>query len=61
MTDVNDIVAERIEAARRRIAADRERRARQKRARDAGLIARYRIKAALLDQISNATPAASGA
>lgn len=60
MTDVNDIVAERIEAARRRIAADRERRARQKRARTAGLVQRYAIKTALLDAISNATPAASG-
>lgn len=59
--NVEDVIAERIEAARRRIAADRERRARFKRARDAGLVQRYRIKTALLDAVSNATPAASGA
>jgi hypothetical protein len=61
VTDVNDLVQQRIEAARRKIAADKARRARQKRARDAGLVQRYRIKTAYLDQLDNTTLAASGA
>jgi hypothetical protein len=44
VTDVNDIVAAKIEAARRRIAADRERRERQAAARNAGLAQRHAAK-----------------
>lgn len=56
--NVDDVVQQRIEAARRRIAADKADRARRKAARAAGLVQRYRIKTAYLD---NTTPAASGA
>lgn len=59
--NVDDVIAQKIEAARRREAAEREARARRQRARDAGLTARYRRKIAYLDQFDNASLAASGA
>lgn len=60
MVNVDDVVRERIEVARRKIRADRERRARQKRARDAGLALRHAAKLRNLAAFDNTTPAASG-
>ncbi|MCZ4099868.1 hypothetical protein [Streptomyces sp. H39-C1] len=47
--NVDDVIAERIAAARARIAATKARRTTQQAARQAGLTARYRTKLALLD------------
>jgi hypothetical protein len=47
--NVDDVVAERIEQARRRIEANKRRRATQQAARQAGLIARHRVKLARLE------------
>ncbi|WP_211265159.1 hypothetical protein [Actinacidiphila oryziradicis] len=61
MTNVNDVVAERIEAARRRIAADKTRRADLQAARNAGLVQRHRTKLARLNaaEIASARPSES--
>lgn len=59
--NVDDLVAAKVEAARRRIAADKERRARQKTARTAGLALRHAAKLRNLASTSNLTLAASGA
>ncbi|MCW2899690.1 MAG: hypothetical protein JWO67_1955 [Streptosporangiaceae bacterium] len=58
--NVDDLVAQKIEAARRRIAADKADRARRKTTRDAGLILRHATKLRHLAATSNATPAATG-
>ena len=57
--DVNDLVAERIAAARVRAEAAKKRRATQQAARQAGLVARHRAKLARLDaaEAAVATPA----
>ncbi|MBY8879752.1 hypothetical protein [Actinacidiphila acidipaludis] len=60
MTNVNDVVAAKVEAARQRIAAEKADRERRKRARSAGLAARHARKLLNLG-VSNATPAPSGA
>lgn len=47
--NINDVVAERIAAARARAEATKRRRATQQAARQAGLTARHRVKLARLD------------
>ncbi|MEW1580872.1 hypothetical protein AB0407_22560 [Streptomyces microflavus] len=60
--DVNDLVQERIAAARRKIANDKRRRAELKAARDRGLTARHAQKLRrFAGQLDNHTPAASAA
>lgn len=61
MTDVNDLVAAKVEAARRKIAADRADRARRKANRDAGLALRHASKLRHLAATTNTSLAASGA
>jgi len=62
MTNVNDIVAARIEAARRKIAADKRRREELAAARKKGLGYRHATKLRhLADSLNNQTLAASGA
>jgi hypothetical protein len=59
--DVNDIVAAKVEAARRRIAAERAARERRARARAYGLALRHTAHLRhLAAGVSNATPAVSG-
>lgn len=59
--DVNDLVAAKIEAARRRAEAQKADRERRKRARAYGLAQRHAAHLRhLAAGISNATPAASG-
>jgi hypothetical protein len=55
--NVDDVVAERIEQARRRIEANKRRRATQQAARQAGLIARHRVKLARLEAEASSVPA----
>lgn len=50
--NVNDVVAEKVEAARRKIAADKKRRQELAEARKHGLAARHRQKLARLYQYS---------
>lgn len=59
--NVDDVVQQRIESARRRIEAQRADRERRKRARARGLAARHAAKLRhLAEGVSNLTPAASG-
>jgi hypothetical protein len=55
--NVDDVVAERIAAARARIEANKRRRATQQAARQAGLIARHRVKLARLEAEASSVPA----
>lgn len=57
--NIEDVIAQKVEAARRRIATDRDRRERQQRARSAGLAVRHAAKLRNLS-VSNATPCPSG-
>ncbi|QKW41720.1 hypothetical protein [Streptomyces microflavus] len=60
--NVDDVVAAKVEAARRKIANDKRRRAELKAARDRGLAARHANKLRhLAGQLDNYTPAASAA
>lgn len=59
--NVDDLVAAKVEAARRKIATDRADRARRRAARDAGLALRHAAKLRNLGPVSNLTLAASGA
>ncbi|WP_392668629.1 hypothetical protein [Streptomyces sp. LN785] len=59
--NVDDIVAAKIEAARRQVADRKRIREELAAARKRGLAHRYRVKLAYLDQLNNATPAASAA
>lgn len=65
--NIDDVIRERIEAARRRIVADKERRVRLAAARTAGLAKRHaqKLRNLAADRLSaatdNATPAVSGA
>ncbi|MFE9391185.1 hypothetical protein [Streptomyces sp. NPDC006784] len=61
MPDINDVIAARIEQARRKAAADREHRQRRARARAAGLAKRHARKLRHLAETDNTSPAASGA
>lgn len=58
--NVEDRIQQRIEQARRKIAADKAARTRRQAARTAGLLARHTAKLAHLG-LDNSTPAPSGA
>lgn len=59
--NIEDHVQQRIEQARRKIAADKAARARRQAARSAGLVARRTAKLAHLGLLDNTTTAGSGA
>lgn len=61
MTDINDVIAERIEQARRRVEQQRADRARRQAARTAGKAKAHAARIAHWAAMDNTSPSASGA